>query len=193
MYYYVQNSPFTKWNTNTCRGSDTWQTDRNTAHCMYNTHAAHDIWVTIGLVLHQMRGEPHASLKTVALTDFSRVQSITHGIVCLGRLHRTHTFRTGLSADVGLISHLTLGVTTNHEMLQHILQPKTSFGAGDRLYKAVSVLRLACIFNPLTQMVPGIGAVTSLCRSTILLTLEFLTTSFRLFSARSLNQQTNTF
>lgn len=57
-------------------------------------------------------------------------------------------------------------------MLQHILQSKIRFDIGDRLYKIISVLlHLTDIFNPmLTQIVSGIGAVKSLCKSTILLT-----------------------
>lgn len=81
--------------------SDTWQTDKNaTDLCMYNTHAAHDIFVIICLTLHcphETGGKPHVPLKRGALIDLSRVQSVTHGISYLGQIYRTHTFNTILS------------------------------------------------------------------------------------------------
>lgn len=53
----------------TCqRVSDIWQTDKNATHfSMYNTHASHNIFVIICLVLHcsqQTWGEPHVLLKS---------------------------------------------------------------------------------------------------------------------------------
>lgn len=81
--------------------SDTGQTDKNaTDLCMYNTHAAHDIFVIICLTLrcsHQTWGEPHVPLKRIALIDLSRVQSVTHGMGYLGQIYGTHTFNTILS------------------------------------------------------------------------------------------------
>lgn len=58
--------------------------------CTYSTHAAHDIGVIIGLGLHQARGEARAALETVALTDFSRVQSITASSVSDSFTEHTH-------------------------------------------------------------------------------------------------------
>lgn len=81
--------------------SDTWQTDKNaTDLCMYNTRAAHDIFVTLCLMLHCSHwtwGEPYVPLKSVALIDLSRVQSVTHSISYLGQIYRTGTFNTILS------------------------------------------------------------------------------------------------
>lgn len=82
----------------------------------------------------------------------------------------------------------------SHEMLQHTLQSKTHFDGADRLYKMVSVL-IHCTdtSNPLlTPAVSGIGAVKFLCKSTIKFTCKFLA-NLCSFSARSLNQQTDTF
>lgn len=79
-------------------------------------------------------------------------------------------------------------------MLQRTLQSKTRFDGADRLYKMVSVLvHRTDTANPLlTPAVSGIGAVKSLCKCTVKFTHKFLA-NLCSFSARSLNQQTNTF